>query len=138
MYDTHPSLRCVKEMRLLHALPSDLRASVVKLHAGTKEAQDDRQQICINGIVSDADYGRDLYSTVKGAEKEPTRRCVSNTPAGAYIVAAAVLRVLSTRLSDRPRISFVNLRLFSPQCPLHEPCITIMLLSASLKRIWRD
>lgn len=71
MYDTHPSLSFVKEMRLLHALPSDLRASVVKLHAGTKEVQDDRQQICINGIVSDADYGRDLYSTVTGAEKKP-------------------------------------------------------------------
>lgn len=71
MYDTHPSLRLVKEMILLHALPSDLRASVVKLHAGTKEVQDDRQQICINGIVSDADYGRDLYSTVTGAEKKP-------------------------------------------------------------------
>ena len=91
MYDTHPSLRFVKEMRLLHALPSDLRASVVKLHAGTKEVQDDRQQICINGIVSDADYGRDLYSTVTGAEKKPNAPLRFNTPAGAYIVAAAVL-----------------------------------------------
>ena len=93
MYDTYPSLRFVKEMRLLHALPSDLRASVVELHAGTKEVQDDRQQICINGIVSDADYGRDLNSTVTGAEKKPNTplRFNTSTPAGAYIVAAAVL-----------------------------------------------
>lgn len=93
MYDTHPSLRFVKEMRLMHALPSDLRASVVKLHAGTKEVQvqDDRQQICINGsfqmqIMVETSI---LQSQVR--KRSQTRLCVSNNPAGAYIVAAAVL-----------------------------------------------
>ena len=98
------------------------RASVFKYNAGTST----RGSFCIARalIVSEATYGRDPIKSVccdqilTGAEKKSNLLLCFNPRAGAYNVAAAYptpfLRASSTKLSNGPRISFVNLRFNTP------------------------